>query len=934
MVSLAGTPLFRRLALATGFVDEPAARKHHSVAVPYLGGAAIIVGAAVGMLFTPQVALRIAVVIFGACVMGAVGVLDDRKGLEARSRFMAQIGAATAALAAGIRINATAVPAVDIVLTLVWIVGITNALNLLDNMDGLAGGTAVVTSAGIFALASLGGQEVIATLAAALCGACLGFLVYNVRPASIFMGDAGSLFIGFLLSIGALELDPALLPPISFAVPVILLALPVLDTTTVVLARTRRGRSVTQGGRDHLSHRLVARGLSPGIAVAVLVGTQAICGAVAVVFGRGVIGSEQAALIAGVPLALLALVTARVHVYDEPVIGFPRRLWAVGLVGLGAVVTLGIPAAITLTMARNGLEDSAEAANLGLSKSQQGDQDAAAVLFDRAARGFEREQHRLDGRLVSLGLAVPGLASNVRAARALTEVGSDLAHAGNRVAAAAGSARLRVTDGQVPLAEIERVTPDLDEAQRVLSGALRRVRVVRGSYLVPPIRSAVDELSERLEAAARDADQAVRAARVVPTMLGEHAARRYLLVVQNSADLRATGGAIDNWGELVAENGRVRLERFGPISELSKGVSSDAPPDFTAGYKGSEMDVDWRDVNTSPDFPSVARAVRELYLKSQGRDVDGVMAIDSRGLAALSQLAGPGSEPPINPQDVDFLGEAANAIWQTLVTADLPGPSAVAKVLGPATRGGHLLFYPFRADEAATMKFLGATGNARPVRGDSLGLVTQNAAGNRVDHHLKRSLQIDLNLDPAPAAGKEGPHFAEVQTRLRIKLRNDAPSTSRSGVAIDPNSLELAPGESRSFVSIYTPLGIDAMTVGGSSIDVESAKELGRSVYSGSMSVPSLGVGTLEVQLSGAVRLGQGGWYVLDIDHQATVIPDEVTARISVPSGWRIAETRGLTTDGPRSASTRVTLKSDADLWVRVERTGLLGLWDRLRGGR
>lgn len=961
-LSLLGTPLLRNLALRVGFIDRPGSHKSHANPVPYLGGVAIIGGALIGMLTGGEIATRIAVLALGACVLGALGILDDRRGLNPSIRLVVQVGSAVVALLAGVRIHATDVAVVDGLLTIVWIVGITNALNLLDNMDGLAGGVGAVTSLGIFALAALGGQEIIATLGAAMTGACLGFLAYNVRPASVFMGDAGSLFIGYILAIGALELDPALLPPVSFAVPVILLALPLLDTTTVVFARLRRGRSVAQGGRDHLSHRLVARGMSPGMAVTMLITVQFICAAVAVVFGRGVINSVQATVLAGVPLAGVVLATVRARVYEEPVIGLPVRWYVLGFAGLGAVVVLSSPAVVTLMAARTGLQDAASDARAALASVQQGDQTAAAASFDRAARGFEREQRRLDGGLTSLGLAVPGLASNLRAARTLTDIGSDLARTGSRVARVTSPDRLRVTGGQVPLEEIERIAPELDSGARSLRVARRRVRAVGGTYLVPPIRSAVDELSERLDGAARDANQAAQAARLVPAMLGGDGTRRYFLAVQNSAELRATGGFIGNWGELVAEGGRVRLERFGRIAELNLGALSDtgesfpAPADFLRRYGRFEFTTTWQNVNMSPDFPTVARVIGELYPKSGGREVDGVIAVDPHGLAALLELTGPvpvkGWPEPLSAANVvdvtlrdayerypdarrvDFLGDVANTAWRSLTTADLPEPASIAEVLGPATSEGHLLFYPFRTDEAAMLQGLGVTGNARPVRSDALALVTQNAAGNKVDYYLRRSVDLDVRLEPVVHAGGSDPNRAVVRTKLSVELRNGAPSTGRSAIAIGPYSEEFEPGENRSFVSVYTPHGFDAAQVDGVATGLESAMELDRWVYSKFVSVQAGDVGALELELSGIVRLGPGGWYALDLDHQATVIPDEVTARILVPSGWRIAETRGLRRDGDGRASTRMTMEGDATLWVRVERTGVPGLWDRLRGGR
>jgi UDP-GlcNAc:undecaprenyl-phosphate GlcNAc-1-phosphate transferase len=193
-------------------------------------------------------------------------------------------------------------------------------------MDGLAAGAATVVAAAVIALATVGQQPAAVVLGAALAGACLGFLVYNRRPASIFMGDAGSLFLGFMLAVVTIDVNPALRPPASFAVPVMLLALPVLDTTTVTLARLRRGRRVSQGACDHLSHRLVALGLSPGIAVWALVMVEAASALLAVLAGRRVLPLGVAMAGVAVLVGAVSAVTARAQVYAEPIIGILKRV--------------------------------------------------------------------------------------------------------------------------------------------------------------------------------------------------------------------------------------------------------------------------------------------------------------------------------------------------------------------------------------------------------------------------------------------------------------------------------------------------------------------------------------------------------------------------------------------------------------------------------
>ena len=227
------------------------------------------------------------------------------------------MAAAVVAVAVGVHVNITGNTIVDGVATVLWIVAMTNAVNFLDNMDGLATSLAAVAAASTFVLASAAEQKVVATAASAVVGACLGFLIYNRRPASIYMGDAGSLFLGYLLAVVVVQVDPAQTPPRSWLVPALLLGIPVLDTTTVMLMRWRNGRALYSGGRDHLSHRLVALGWAPTDAVLTLVGCQALLGGLAALVGRGILP-----VWAGVPIAVcvlgpLLLLGLRARVYDS-----------------------------------------------------------------------------------------------------------------------------------------------------------------------------------------------------------------------------------------------------------------------------------------------------------------------------------------------------------------------------------------------------------------------------------------------------------------------------------------------------------------------------------------------------------------------------------------------------------------------------------------
>lgn len=266
VVSILTTPVARRLALRTGTVDAPAARKIHTNPVPLLGGIAIYAGCVLALvLFGDRAFVREFIAILSAATLvSACGLADDRWTLHAYPKLLGQLVAAGILVYAGIQIQLFAQPWLNAVLTILWIVGITNAMNLLDNMDGLSSGIATVCGLFFLLLAAQSGQILVSALAAGLIGACLGFLRYNYNPATIFMGDTGSLFIGLLLAVIGIKLRfPSHTTAITWMIPLAVLAFPLLDTTLVTVSRLRRGvNPLTTPGKDHISHRLVAQGLT------------------------------------------------------------------------------------------------------------------------------------------------------------------------------------------------------------------------------------------------------------------------------------------------------------------------------------------------------------------------------------------------------------------------------------------------------------------------------------------------------------------------------------------------------------------------------------------------------------------------------------------------------------------------------------------------
>jgi UDP-GlcNAc:undecaprenyl-phosphate/decaprenyl-phosphate GlcNAc-1-phosphate transferase len=258
-LAIGATPILRRFALRFGITDQPNQRKLHTRPVPLLGGAAIYLSfVVVLLLYGDRSYVNEVVGIFvGASLISVMGIVDDQWGLGSYVKLLGQLLAASILIVSSVQVQLFAVSWLNIAVTLLWIIGITNALNLLDNMDGLAGGVAMIAAAYFTLLAAMSGQYLVGALAAALAGACAGFLLYNWNPAHIFMGDTGSLFLGFLLAAVGIKLRfPSNSVMITWMIPVLVLGVPIFDTTLVFVSRLRRGKNpLTTPGKDHLSHR-------------------------------------------------------------------------------------------------------------------------------------------------------------------------------------------------------------------------------------------------------------------------------------------------------------------------------------------------------------------------------------------------------------------------------------------------------------------------------------------------------------------------------------------------------------------------------------------------------------------------------------------------------------------------------------------------------
>jgi len=276
------TPLVIKAARARDWVDRPRTDRWHDTPTALMGGLALygagtiaLVVLGMGALFTEAAGLDmggVGIIWVGATLLFSVGLVDDRWGLGPVVKLAAQAAAVGLLVGAGYSFGPGWPLWVSLPVTLVWVIGITNAVNLLDNMDGLAAGVTAIAAFVLAALAAIHGAPAAGLLGGVLGGAAVSFLAFNAKPARIFMGDCGSLFLGYLAASVALMVQPTGggSAEMSILASIVVLAVPILDTTLVTVTRLRAGRSVAVGGRDHASHRLVALGWSERGAVGTL----------------------------------------------------------------------------------------------------------------------------------------------------------------------------------------------------------------------------------------------------------------------------------------------------------------------------------------------------------------------------------------------------------------------------------------------------------------------------------------------------------------------------------------------------------------------------------------------------------------------------------------------------------------------------------------
>lgn len=677
-----------------------------------------------------------------------------------------------------------------------------------------------------------------------------------------------------------------------------------------------------------------AAGGAAGAAVAMAVNrldARVLRALVAAALGLGAFDLERPTVDGGtgaVAVGVLAVVV---------VIGMARlprggRRWAWAGAGVLVVVVVAATAGGVLAAlgARRHVEAGVDAARLGLTAARRGDTAPAAESLDRAQASFEAGRRRMEPWWSRPAAAVPVVAQHRRALASLTATGAEVAAAGAALARASDPAGLTLQAGRVPLEAVTSVEGSAAEADRVLSDALNDLGDVRSPWLVAPVADRLDELTARIDRARVEANTLAGATRLARFMLGGE--RHYFLALQTPAEGRGAGGFLGSFAELSAVDGALRLGRVGRTADLNTGGGPrqlTAPDDYLARYGRFDPHLLWQNVNMTPDFPTAAGVMAGLYPQSGGRAVDGVIAVDPHGLAAMLRAVGPVSVArwpvPITADNavpvllheqyvrfqganrVDFLADVMEAVWQRITTRP-SGLVELGRALGGAVADKHVMVTATRGDEQAALVELGVSGAMARVGDDFIGVVTQNASGNKIDWFLHRALDYRVEVDPASG---------DVSAVATVTLTNRSPVRGLPdyviGSALRP---PLPTGINRTYVSLYSPWGVTGATLGGQPLGLESQQELGRHVHSAYVDIPPGGSVVLEVHFAGTRRRGAVPYDVV-VHRQPVVHPDDVRVSVSAVGEWEVCGLR----DCSAERAAEVQLVRDRRLtWRLAER--------------
>ncbi len=592
-----------------------------------------------------------------------------------------------------------------------------------------------------------------------------------------------------------------------------------------------------------------------------------------------------------------------------------RVLLVVGGLGAGAVV-LSLPIVIATLLVRGEAMAGETAAKAALSNIGGASSTVVVADLQRATTDTTDAASTLSGWITAGARVVPLVAQQ---ARFLTGTLTSAAQATSVAARQTPSIdyhRLGYHHGKIDLARLTAMEGPMRILDRQLRTTDHQLTGLGSSWLVGPLEDRVVSLRTEIGRAQHSADLAVEAAKVLPAMLGGDGVRHYFIAFMSPSESRGYDGFVGSYGLLTADDGHVSLTQSGQPADLEAllppgGATLRGVPGFLARYSQFDPGKYVRDATFSPDLPTVASVLDQEYVQAGGVPVDGVLAIDPYGLAALLHFTGaiqvPGLPVPLTSHNAayvllkeqyttfdagetnadllrhDFLQDALHVAFDKLVNGSLPAPKTLAAVMDPAVVQGRISFWSFHRSEQPLLRRLGIDGSFPATRGgDLLAVTTQNAAGNKIDAFLHTSVLDHVTFNPSNG---------DVSSEVTITLKNDAPPSGLPPIVINSVEPGLAPGTNQTWLTLYSPLVFENASSDGEPETLSSGAEVGVKAYSTYLDVPPDATVTLRVDLAG--RVASRDAFAMSVRLQPAANPERYVLEVTPAGAWRSATTDG-----------------------------------------
>ena len=558
---------------------------------------------------------------------------------------------------------------------------------------------------------------------------------------------------------------------------------------------------------------------------------------------------------------------------------------ALGVAGFYLLALVG--AGIAGLSARSSLTDGVRYAVDGLRAMRAGDSAGAATALEQAAQALSSASRAIDSPLTWPGRLVPGLGHHVDSAVRLVSAGRDAAEVVSQAVGKVDTESVRVRSGYVDLTAIDRLQTPIEVTRDAVGELQRAVDQSRSDWLLAPLNDRFRRLALETQKADLQARNAYEAAVLAPELLGRDGKRVWLVLFTTPAESRGLGGFIGNFAEIETENGQIRMVKQGTNVQLINGGSDpDArtitgPADYLgrygpygAGRNGGPMErFFWVKANMSPDLPSVAKVVAEIYPQSGGRPIDGVIVADPYALQSIVRLTGPlsvpGSDIVLTPGNIvryllvdqyrafadanstrrDALADVASQAIEKLLTTDLPSPVVIAQAFGGPLSSGHLMIWSLDEDETGPITRLGIGGSAPAPISDGTFFTVNNAGPSKLDSFLQQSMTYRGVVDE---------RTGEASGELEIRLRNTLPSPSPLPDDLIGNTRGLPLGTNRTLLTVYSPLQILDATVNGQRQAFGTVSELGWLAHDTPVDIPPGGEAVVRIRLAGTVSVDSG----------------------------------------------------------------------------